>query len=278
MDDKFKKWLKEERKISELTAINYASHVNVFHRTHGDNLNKVREFILSNPTPLRKTALIRYLEYKGNDKASEEYKDIKVRQDERHDIQTLELQDGKSLIEHLFNKGEAELGVICMIIYDTGSRIRAILKLRKRDIDSKGQYVYLTMEEKRGKIIRRLITRDTYERLRVECDLGNINDSNYLFLYDEDGRNLDSANVRTINKKYYESWSKLKNISRKYFGDMGVSFHWMRRGLGKDIYDKTGNDLIAVSEILGHDDPKTTKIYLKIQAQKAEDIIKKRKW
>jgi len=271
----FKEYL-EGKRLTGTTIQNYLAQINKFNKKYKEDLSKAKEFVLSSPVSLRKAAMAHYLVYLNKEEIHAEIKKIKVRGGERKHLDTLKIEEATPLINYLLKLHEDQLALYCMVIFDTGSRIRAVLLLRKRDIKEEGGKTYLVLHEKRRKIIKRLITPDTYKWLKKIAKIGDLQNDHYLFFKDK--KNKKSVTLDEVNTKYYRAYLKLKNISRKYLGTgVGVSFHWLRRGAGKDIYDKTEKDLVAVSDFFGHEDPAITKIYLKIQAEEAEKVIEKAK-
>jgi len=268
----YERYLKNKN-LKYLTIKNYTSQIRNFYKQY-NTIDKFGEYLYKMQIPLRKIAILRYLEMLEEQnidvtEIKETVKNIKVHQNERKSVQTLEYNQSKLLDDMLMKKKKYQLSVIVHIIYDTGVRIRSILKLRKKDIEIANNGIYLLFREKRGKVIRRYITTSTYNLMKQYLKLNIKKQNDYLFFKEKRITGVE------LDEEYYKLWSELKNFSRKVFGT-GVSFHWMRRGAGVYIYEKTDKDLIATSEFLGHENPDVTKKYLKIQAQKAEKVILER--
>lgn len=273
---KFESWLKA-RNASYLTIKNYSSQIANF----GDkDISFLPQYLSEMPVPMRKYAIKRYLEFlQEKEPNTKDYttilaqlKPISVHQEERKSTQTLERKRGKEFIKHLLELDKKELALICMIIYDTGVRIRAVLRMRKRDIEIVSDETNINFNDKRKKKITRLISDSTKEHLLGFTQ--DLTDDSYLFFKKEKISDED------LDEKYWLLWSDIKTESRKFFGKIGVSFHWLRRGSALDIYESTGNDLVAASEHLGHSGTDMTRLYLKVQAEKAREVIrnKKDKW
>lgn len=272
--EKFVNYLKQKQ-LKYLSIKNIISQINKMQRTIS-KISQIPSFLLQNPIPIRKVAIYHYINYLESQgiKVSEEVKKmirgIKLKT-ERKEMETLTFSQGKKLVDWLIENNELELAIICMICYDTGARIRAVLKLRKKDIEVTEEGVYLMLFEKRGKVLRRLITTSTFQMLSQLFNLQNLSDYTYLFF------NKDRISEEELQNKYWKLWDKLTRISEELFGQR-VSFHWLRRGSAVEIYRASGKDLITTSEFLGHEDTSFTKRYLKIQAGLSEEIVKKRKW
>jgi len=257
--------------VKYLTRKNYVSQINNFLKRK-QAIDQVSSYLLENPVAIRKVAIIRYLKFLKScnynvDSLIESVSKIKTPEKDRKYIQTLQVTDGTRLVNHLLDKDKLDLALICMVAMDTGSRIRAIIKLRKSDVVKKiDGNTYLTLHEKRDRFIERVITESTERWLKIFLGQLKVN-SSYLFFENEKVTNKE------LDKRYYQLWTQLKNNSRPLFGQ-GVSFHWIRRGAGTEAYENTGKDLVAVSEFYGHKDPSVTRKYLRLQGEKVSEIIK----
>lgn len=270
----FESWLKA-RNASYLTIKNYSSQIANF----GDkDLALLPQYLSEMPVPIRKYAIKRYLEYlqerEGKDYTTilDQLKSISVKQNARKSVQTLERARGKTFIKRLLDNGDMELALICMIIYDTGVRIRAVLRMKKKDIEIVSEETYINFSDKRKTKVTRLISNSTKDYLLNY--VAALDDDAYLFFKSKKVSDED------LDEKYWLLWSELKTKSRDFFGKIGVSFHWLRRGSALDIYESTGNDLVAASEHLGHSGTDMTRLYLKVQAEKAKAVIRNKteKW
>ena len=269
----YTEYLKTRGITNYLTLKNYTSQINTYIKTYSKDIGLLPEFLHKNNIPIRKIAILKYLDYLetiGVDVkiVRENIQHIKTKQNERKELQTLSYENAVKLIKFLKKNKKYKLALITMIGFDTGSRVRAILKLRGKDVNIKDNKAYLLFSEKRGKIIMRLITDETYHWLKKVLPKDP-----EVYLFFKPNKRITN---KMIDEEYYELWSDLKNISRKLFG-VGVSFHWIRRGAGNYIYDKTKKNIVAVSEFYGHSSPKMTQLYLKVQAKEAEHIIEKAK-
>lgn len=269
----FESWLKA-RNASYLTIKNYSSQIANF---GNKDISFLPQYLSEMPVPIRKYAIKRYIEFlQEKEPGVKDYttilaqlKPISVHQEERKSAQTLERKKGRIFIKHLLDKDKTELALICMLIFDTGVRIRAVLRMKKKDIEIVSDETNINFLDKRKKKVTRLISDSTKEHLMAYTT--NMTDDSYLFFQKEKISNED------LDEKYYLLWSELKTESRNFFGKIGVSFHWLRRGSALDIYESTGNDLVAASEHLGHSGTDMTRLYLKVQAEKAKAIIRNKK-
>ncbi len=160
--------------------------------------------------------------------------------------------------------------MVCLM-WDTASRIRAILRLRKDNLfvdDDNMPFLY--MKEKRRQRLKKFLTNSTYELLNSYISSLPKGSSKYIFFPD-----MGKITSEDIDNKYYEVWSMLKNISRKLFGT-GMSPHWFRRGRAYKVLKDT-KDIIKAQTILGHKSLESTRIYLEADAEELKNIVKKEK-
>jgi len=275
--EKYTRWLVRDRGLSHLTARNYASQLNKFVNEHSGSLKELPEYLYKRPVSARKGAFVQLAEYikeiHGNEpeELTGILSNVNVRSFKRRHHQTLDYERTVKLVKMLLKEEDRtlrEIAGVCMIICDTGARVRAILKLRKRHIEvKKDGSAYLWFEEKGKKSIRRRITKETLAQLESIFSLESLGNDDYLFF------NGSSIRSEWIDELYSLYWSNLKNYTRKHLKE-GISFHWIRRGAGVRIYELSGNDIIVAQEFLGHNSVRTTQIYLMMQAKRADDILK----
>ncbi len=284
MIEGFEQWMLERgKRYSYLTRRAYLLQVGKFLREyHAVTLGNLTRFGYAMPNPCRIMALRAYLRYlesigKFSSQLRQQFKDdVKAKQSDRLHIQTLKLRDGRKLIASLFESNEKELAIISMLIYDTGARVRGVLKLRNRDIEEDDGNIYVTLREKREKKQRRIITHDTYVRIK-SCLLNDDMPSEAYLFFKDNGKNKERVTDKELDAKYYELWSRLKNFTRQNNAGIGISWHWMRRGAGVAIYQATKKDIVAAAAFIG-DTVGVTQRYLKIEGQNAENVIKQRRW
>jgi len=279
---------------SPLTVKNYVCQVNkLFKEYNIINENNVVKFIREENTILRKMSIKKFCEL-FYPSFSIDWKKIKVKSTDRTEFQTIlynelsfflkEISEDEIIIltkkfKHLKNLSDEEikkyginlykqLKLILMLGFDTGARIRAILKLRKRDIKIFKDEVKIQLVEKGDKKLFMKITDETYSHLQL-----------YILKYEENNCiffGKSRVSLEDMDMKYYELWSILKNMSRKILGK-GISFHWIRRGAGYKIYEDSGKDIVATAEFFGHKSSAQTQKYLKITSKRLEEVLKKQK-
>jgi integrase len=285
----FKKYLKNRKipkKLSYLTIKNYIAQINNFFDNYS-SLNDLPVYLAENPNPCRRFAISlfldflqkskKYVNYISNyniNKILDEIKKVKEQPLKRKRT-TITIDEGRKFISELIENKKYELAVILMICYDTGARVRAILKLRKKDFVRIGDDIYVYLHEKRGKVARRLIAKDTFKWICNACEFDRLGDDDFLFLDEVNQKIKNKIDVdinKELDKLYYKFWKEVK----LYYKGSGYGFHSFRRGAGVFIYNATKKDIVATSDFLGHEDARQTKKYLEIQADRAEEIIRKR--
>src|SRR4030042_5687700 len=157
----FDKWL--EGRVNSLTKKNYISQANKFNNLYptfptNPNPSVVEDYLrkgLDSRTYNRKYAIKQFIEFLASIEIidiedydyifDKRYLAYKVK--DREDTQIL---DYKQLINLVNNMDDKELKLILMMAFDTGGRIRAILKIRvQKDINNVTREVLL--REKRNK-------------------------------------------------------------------------------------------------------------------------------
>jgi len=168
-----------------------------------------------------------------------------------------------------------ELHCILTVLYDTGIRIAPIVNMKSDDIkhDDKGHYIFV--KEKRGKLAERYFEAHTLSLLKPF--MAGKDKSGYLFRLKIklDGK----ERWETFSECYYRLWSGLKNQSRLFIGNYGISFHWVRTSRAKELYRRL-KDLSKVQKFLGHENISTTMIYTDEGGLNSAEIIQQEsgKW
>lgn len=280
----FKTYLEQEKKLKYLTVKNYLSQIRNYHKLNANKITveKVTAYLLDMQNPLRIMAMKTYLNFIGTEEAKKiliAIEKIRPKSTERKQMKTLEFKQGEELVLYLLKNEQDVVASICMCVYDTSVRIRAILKLRKTNIEpfiteQEKEAAYFNFEEKQGKFARRFVTPETFSRIKKAVNFDDLLPNAFIFF----GR--ENVTDTEIDRKYGQLKDILVHHARELFGKQdNVTFHWLRRGAGIDIYRKTNNDVIATSKFLG-DSVSQTEKYLKLQAEQAERVMEKtkRKW
>jgi len=188
-------------------------------------------------------------------------------------LATLPLEKCVQLVKTTKNE---EIRLIIPLIFDTGGRIGAILKLKLSDIiiENNGDIsiTKLFLQEKGNK--RRLL-KITPQTNRLLQDYIKNHPKNKRYIFFEDNK----VSQRCLELKYYNIYSIIKNETRGSLENYGVSFHCIRRGTGSYWYSIT-KDLIAVQNFLGHSSPDTTLKYIQAGAERIQNKMdaEKRDW
>lgn len=147
--------------------------------------------------------------------------------------------------------------LILMIFLYTGIRCTALTEINMTDIDKKE--LTLTIIDKRNKKRKFKIDEDVIRLYDKVCSYNKIRKwkTDALFVSNR-GNRISSSEVGKLIDKY------TKNIEKK------TSPHKLRRTFGTNMYKETG-DIYAVKGALGHEDIRTTQIYVNIDETEAAE-------
>lgn len=147
--------------------------------------------------------------------------------------------------------------LILMVFLYTGIRCTALTEINIEDINIKDKT--LSIIDKRNK--RRLFKIDD-EMIEVYLKVVNQNNqfkakTNALFI----SNRYDRISARTVSR-----------VIEKYSCNLGkhITPHKLRRSFGTNLYNQTG-DIYAVQNALGHEDIRTTQIYVKANCTEAAE-------
>jgi integrase len=127
-------------------------------------------------------------------------------------------------------------------------RLSEIIHLKKESIDLKNQVIILESEEQKGKRLSYIPLNNTMIELLWE----NMRKSKSEYVF---------KHSRESHYKKHDSVTKLFSRICKRAGIQGATFHSLRHTFATRALEQNAN-ISAVSEILRHKDPKTTKRYL----------------
>jgi len=266
-----KQW-KEKLDVSKTTKKNYLCQVEKFFKTYEELSPKsVEDFLIDGRLKrvyVRRFALKKFVEFLSKEGVvdwkdyEEVFKKVKYKLKERRDIATLTYDQLVLLIKKIKDK---KLKVILMVAFDTGARIRAILRLKNREVNVyNDKKIELYLREKGERTFLRMITPETYKHLKKFLS----SKRKYVFF------EKDLIGEEDLEKEYYELWKKLRKESRRILG-FEVSFHWVRRSAGVYWYEKTGRDMKAVQDFYGHTNPTVTAKYLKLSGERIKKLMEK---
>ena len=295
--EKFREWLSTQRNYSYLTIKNYVAQYNLLLKYSPDfvdmpkkeKVDTARKFVVNatNEKDEMRTsekkrvigtsiynrcyAMKKVLEYFDIDKDTiDENLRGTVKLSNRQHIATISLQDTARLVRELSKHGKKKIALLCVLMYDTGARIRALLSFKRDDFYCGEDTAYIYVREKGGQKVKKYLTKNAEILLK---EFLKKNNKKYPFL------EKNKAEKELLDKKYLEFWSELKNFSRKLLGgEYGVSAHWFRRGGATELYKEEG--IVLAQAFLGHKSIETTKRYLQADTQRLEEKIrsKKRDW
>jgi integrase/recombinase XerC len=157
-------------------------------------------------------------------------------------LDELDFEDG---FEGIRNK------LIIELFYSTGIRRIELVELKLKDVDYSNKTLKVLGKRNKERILPLLesvlITLNTYLVLRNE--LGNITDSDYLFLTKKGVKIYETLVYRIINEYFSLASSKVKK-----------SPHILRHSFATHLLNQ-GADLNAVKELLGHSSLAATQVY-----------------
>lgn len=267
-------WLNDS-KLLESSKRQYKSQVTLFFNTYDElNISNIVRFLNQGQGTKRcyhrKSAIKSFLRHLKNAQIlslsdfqtyTNEIDTISYNVKERREIETL-LYD--ELLVLLDSVEDTELALILMIAFDTASRIRAILKLRRTDVKVVDDECKLFLREKGEKSVEKIITDETYTHLLKYL---NKSTEKYIFMQ------TNKINEDKLETKYRDLLKKLKKYSKRALGKE-ISFHWIRRGAGVYWYRKK-KDIVFVQHLLNHKSPDITAKYLRLQGLDVQEAIKK---
>ena len=141
--------------------------------------------------------------------------------------------------------------LIIELFYSTGIRRIELVELKLKDVDYSNKTLKVLGKRNKERILPLLesvlITLNTYLVLRNE--LGNITDSDYLFLTKKGVKIYETLVYRIINEYFSLASSKVKK-----------SPHILRHSFATHLLNQ-GADLNAVKELLGHSSLAATQVY-----------------
>jgi site-specific recombinase XerD len=145
--------------------------------------------------------------------------------------------------------------LILMIFLYTGIRCTALTEINMSDIDKTN--LTLTIIDKRNKKRVFEIDHDLIELYNRVCEYNKKKKwgTEALFVSNR-GQRISSSTVAKLIEKYTQ------NITKK------ITPHKLRRTYGTNMYHETG-DIYAVKAALGHEDIRTTQIYVNVDNTEA---------
>jgi len=193
-----------------------------------------------------------------------------LRLKERKEMRTLTKQQYKMLLKGILKEKKYKLYLITLLIYDTGARISAILKLKKKSFyyDEAEKVWKVLLEEKGDKVITSYVSDKTMEL--VKQVLKSRKDDELIFF-----KGKTRLTTRNMEKERIKIMQELKKISRKYL-KQDISFHYIRRLAGIELYHSSGKNIVLVQHYFRHASPSITARYLKAEAEGLKEAWEKR--
>jgi len=149
--------------------------------------------------------------------------------------------------------------ILLRILYETGVRIDALLKMRISNVSFEGERAYLYMIEKRGTRIKMPVSISTSIYLRSHIA----------------GKEQSESLIRS---SYISLYKLLNSVCHKNSIADKFSFHGIRRARAKAIYEATGHDINKVSKYLHHKNINTTQTYIDALGIDFEKLVDEVNW
>ena len=146
----------------------------------------------------------------------------------------------------------------------TGLRITEILSVKVSDVATNGvvnKTVYIQRKHLKGKKEGRILPLhdDIKPLIRHWIKKANLKPEDYLFKSQRTGKQMTREGVHRLFKRVYH----LLGLE----GSIGL--HGMRKKFAKNIFERTGNNILAVQRALGHSNVATTLAYL----EPSQDLV-----
>ncbi|MGV6831060.1 MAG: tyrosine-type recombinase/integrase [bacterium] len=175
----------------------------------------------------------------------------------------LEWEKMQSLVLKLERDGELKFALLIATGSYIGLRISDLLQLKWRDVLSKDHFTI--SEKKTGKTRKITINPELQEILkRIYAQIDD-DQEQYLF--------VNRFGKKPISIQHVNS--KLKEIFTKYNIKGQYSSHFMRKTLGRRIWEAnkySDQALLLLSQLFNHSNISTTKIYLGIREQEISNL------
>ncbi|NFH01593.1 recombinase XerC [Clostridium botulinum] len=152
---------------------------------------------------------------------------------------------------------------ILSILFNTGVRVGELRNIKIFDINNNKLRVVGKGDKEREIYLNRKCINDINEYLDIRKKFEIKKEAEEFLLISEPGCHLSKSMIEFIVKKHY----KLAGLENE-----GFVTHSARHSVGTSIYHKT-NSILAVAEVLGHEDVNTSRIYVTLEEDKMNDIM-----
>lgn len=152
---------------------------------------------------------------------------------------------------------------ILSILFNTGVRVGELRNIKILDINNNKLRVIGKGNKEREIYLNKKCINDINEYLNIRKNQKIDKSAEEFLLLNEHGRHLSTNMIEFIVKKHYE----LAGL-----GNEGFVTHSARHSVGTSIYHKT-NSILAVAEVLGHENINTSRIYVTLEEEKMNDIM-----
>lgn len=233
---KFFKYLQEERQCGINTQDHYYKLLSVFYKI----------MFLKNTSE--------YLKFKNYCKDIGKFKRFEVEH-----YEDLSPEEVNAIIKHILQSKSSTKyrdALIIRLTYDTGARIGEILNLKLKDCDfKKGLFKF---KNTKGREVRHAVcSLNTLKALNHYVEYYIINDDEDAYLFqNKHGNKISYSWVNYIFSKTVNTLVMKGTLPK----NKRITLHSLRHGRVVDLLNK-GYPIEIVSEVVGHKDIKTTKIY-----------------
>ncbi|AGA60056.1 site-specific recombinase XerD (plasmid) [Thermobacillus composti KWC4] len=184
---------------------------------------------------------------------------------------SLSVEDAEKLMETAKKRKLAERDYLMTRIFLTlGVRVSELVGMNEEDINESTGEVLIRgkgNKERRLPLTPKIVQAlDAYRPVRRKIlEIRKRKDEPALFISEKRGTRLTRRGAELI----IEEIAKESGI--KY--NFNVSPHKLRHTAATILYNDGEADLLAISELLGHKDPSTSKIYTKVNREKLRNVI-----
>ena len=161
------------------------------------------------------------------------------------------------IADYLKDKRDRDYVLFMTGIY-LGRRISDILPFRVRDIKDR-EHIYIT-EEKTGKEIKIAINKELQAIYKDYCK----GKKAWEYLFRGTGRKKPISRQRV--------WQILNEAADEFEYKDRIGCHSLRKTFGYWLYQNT-HDVVAIQELLNHDDPSITKRYIGINQDTKDSMV-----
>lgn len=281
----FEQWLREKKQIKDLSIYIYTQVVRKFITEHDDleELESYNNFLIKYSIKGKAyhyyAALKRFIEYKITD-ASQRNKMLEglIKTEMNQNKKERKHLEEKEMIKIINNLEHPKHKIIAIIQETTGVRAGDILRLKRGnivpEIYEEKNVLKLVIYGKGNKKNVVYIHDENIQILIIDYVIKNYVSEEYYFMDKIKGKSLDFESDRLYIRNYGKYYRDTKiAIQRAGFNTEDFATHDYRRCYARRVWTKY-KDIHILQELLNHQNPATTMLYLKTSGLKNIDYHK----